>query len=52
MKYGIGEDGHKNSAIPEWVGIPLPESRDNVVPRAPDVCAIAEILDHSSLVDM
>lgn len=33
----------------EWVWVPLPESRDNMVPCALDVCVTAEILDHSSL---
>lgn len=36
-------------SLPEWVGIPLPKSRDNVVPGAPDVYVITKILDHFSL---
>jgi hypothetical protein len=33
--------------VPEWVGIPLPEGRDNMVPRGPDVYIVREVLDHS-----
>lgn len=36
----------------ERVRIPLPESRDNMVPHPPDVCVITEILDHSSFADV
>ena len=43
---------HENITIPEWVWVPLPKSRDNMVPRTPDVCVITEILDHSSLTDV
>lgn len=42
----------KNIMLPEWVRVPLPKSRDNMVPRTPDVCAVTEILDHSSLSDV
>ena len=38
--------------LPEWVRIPLPKSRDNVVPSTRDVDVITEILDHSSLADV
>lgn len=36
----------------EGVRVPLPKSRDNMVPRTPDVCVITEILDHSLLADV
>lgn len=36
----------------EWVWVPLPESRDNMVPCTPDVGAATEILDHFSLDDV
>lgn len=38
-----------NITIPERVRVPLPKSRDNMVPCAPYVCVITEIFDHSSL---
>lgn len=36
----------------EWVRVPLPKCRDNMVPSTPDVNVIAEILDHFSLADV
>lgn len=37
-----------SGSLPVWIWIPLPESRDNMLPRAPDVNVITEIFDHSS----
>lgn len=41
----------KTLTIPVRIGVPLPKSRDNMVPRTPDVCVITEILDHTALAD-
>lgn len=41
-----------SGSLPVWIWIPLPESRDNMLPRAPDVNVITEIFDHSSLDDV
>lgn len=42
---------NENLALPVGIGVPLPKSRDNMVPRTPDVCVITEILDHTALAD-
>lgn len=41
-----------SGSLPVWIWIPLPKSRDNMLPRAPDVNVITEILDHSPLGDV
>lgn len=41
-----------SGSLPVWIWIPLPKSRDNMLPRAPDVNVITEILDHSPLDDV
>lgn len=38
-----------SDSLPVRIWIPLPKSRDNMLPRAPDVNVTTEILDHSPL---
>lgn len=37
-----------SGSLPVWIWIPLPKSRDNMLPRTPDVNVITEVFDHSS----